>query len=49
MFILVLQSSRWGGERSLLCFFGMVVSNDYIVALPRGSMGLSAVSVCGVS
>ena len=43
MSILVLQSSRWGRESWLLCFFVFMVSHNCCVALPYDAMGLSAV------
>ena len=43
--ILVLQSSRWGIENWLLCFFFVfLVSRDCCVALPH-----DAVCDCGIS
>ena len=39
------------GKRELVAFayFVFLVSRDCCVALPRGTMGLSAVSDCGIS
>ena len=41
--------SSWGIERWLLCFFVILVSCDWCVALPHGATGLSAVCDSGIS
>ena len=47
--ILVLQSSRWGRESWLLCFFVFLVSHDCCVAHPHDAIGLFAVCDRGTS
>ena len=46
MSVLVLRSTWWGKEGWLLCLVCFLVSRDRCVALPRGTIGLSAVRDC---
>ena len=43
------QTSQWGRESWLLCFFVFLVSRDCCVALPYDATGLSAVCECSIS
>ena len=48
MSILVLHSSWWGVGARCLAWFVFLVSRGGWVALPRGVVGFSAVSDCGI-
>ena len=47
----ILVFNHLDGEERVGCFawFVLLVSSDCCMALPRGSMGLSAISECGIS